>query len=105
MGLIVAGQDGVPTGRFAQETTIPFAPKPSEASRTSVLNDPSEARTIEILCETTCRIQNPDIPRAGRVEAHGRTAGRGRSGLDVDRTIRPGDKRPSYPTRHRKHVA
>ena len=52
----------------------------------------------------TCRIQNPDIPRAGRVEAHGRAAGRGWAGLDADRTVRLGDKRLSYPPRHQRHV-
>ena len=32
----------------------------------------------------TCRVQNADIPRAGRVEAHGRMARRGRAGLDAN---------------------
>ena len=35
----------------------------------------------------TCRVQNPDIPRAGRVGAHGGVAGRGRAGLDANRTV------------------
>ena len=38
-----------------------------------------------ILCRirTTCRVQNPDIPRAGRDRAaHGETAGRGGVGQD-----------------------
>ena len=58
----------------------------SRASRTTVLNDFSEARTTETICKPICRIQNPDIPRAGRDgAAHcgwrdgagmGRTAGR-----------------------------
>ena len=29
----------------------------------------------------TCRIQKPDMPRAGRIGAHGGVAGRGRAGL------------------------
>ena len=46
----------------------------------------------------TCRIQNPDIPRAARVgAAHGGAAGRSRAGRDADGTVRPGDNRPSYP--------
>ena len=46
-----------------------------------------------------------NIPRAGRVGAHGGAAGRRRSGLGADRTVRPGDKRPSHPPRHREHIA
>ena len=38
--------------------------------------------------EGTCRIQNPDIPRAGRVGVPGETAGRGRPGLDANRIVR-----------------
>ena len=38
----------------------------------------------------TCRIQNPDIPRLGRVGAHGRAAGWDPAGWDADRTVRPG---------------
>ena len=37
-----------------------------------------------------CRVQNPDIPRAG-VGAHGGAAGRGRAGLDANRNVRPGN--------------
>ena len=44
-----AGQDGTPTDRFAQETTVPRTPK---ASNTPVLNVSSEARTKEILCKS-----------------------------------------------------
>ena len=33
-----AGQDGTQTGRFAQETTFPLAPKTTRAWRTTVLN-------------------------------------------------------------------
>ena len=56
-------------------------------------------------CAFTCRIQNPDIARAGRVGARGGVAGRGRAGLDANRTVRLGDKPPSYPPKHRRHVA
>ena len=52
-----------------------------------------------------CLVQSPDIPRAIRVGAHGGAAGRRRAGLNDDRTVRPGDKRPSYPPRHRRNVA
>ena len=51
----------------------------------------------------TCRFQTPDIPRSGRVGAHGGAAGRGWAERDADRTVRPGDKRPWYPPRHRIH--
>ena len=54
---------------------------------------------------TTCRVQNPNIPRAGRDGAHGGATGRGRSGLDADRTVRPGNKLPSFPPRRREHIA
>ena len=37
----------------------------------------------------TCRVQYPNIPRAGRIGAHGGATGRGRSGLDADRTRMP----------------
>ena len=57
-------------------------------------------------CPTgTCRIQNPDIPRAGRVEAHRGVAGRSRAGLDANKTVRPRDKPTSYLPKHRRHVA
>ena len=35
----------------------------------------------------TCRVQNPNIPPAGRVGARGGAAGRDRAGLDADRTV------------------
>ena len=41
----------------------------------------------------TCRIQNPDIPRAGRVGAPGGAAGRGQARLNANRIIRPGKKK------------
>ena len=53
----------------------------------------------------TCRTQNPDIPQAGRVGAPGGAAGRGRARLGANRTIRPGNKGPPYPPRHRRNVA
>ena len=52
-----------------------------------------------------CRIQNPDIPRAGRVSAHGGAAGRGRAGLGANRIVRPEDKRPANLPRHRRKYA
>ena len=53
----------------------------------------------------TCRIQNPDIPRAGRVGAPGGAAGRGQARLGANRTIRPGNKSPPIFPRDRRHVA
>ena len=38
----------------------------------------------------TCLVQNPDIPQAGRVGAHGRLAGRGRAGLHANKAVRLG---------------
>ena len=46
-----AGQDGTPTGRSAQETTVSLALQASRASKTTVLNDPWEARANEVLCK------------------------------------------------------
>ena len=59
---------------------------------------------LYIILHNTCRIQNPSISRAGRFGAHGEAAGRGRAGLDAHRTG-PGDMRPSYSPRHRRHVS
>ena len=53
----------------------------------------------------TCRTQNPDIPRAGRVGEPGGAARRGRARLGANRSIRPGNKGPSYFPKHRRHVA
>ena len=53
----------------------------------------------------TGRVQNPDIPRAGRVRAHGGAAGQGRAGMDANRIVRPGDKLPSHPPKRRRNVA
>ena len=58
-----------------------------------------------IIYNTICRIQNPDIPRAGRVGAPGGAAGRGRARLRANRIIRPGNKSPPSPPRHRRNVA
>ena len=75
-------------------------------NRTSLVHDSGELfRRYVFDALKTCRIQNPDIPRAGRVGAHGEVAGRGRAGLDANRTVRLGDKPPSYPPEHRRHVA
>ena len=52
-----------------------------------------------------CRVQNPDIPRAGRLAAHGGVAGRGRAGLGANRIVRLGHEPPSYRPKHRRHVA
>ena len=49
--------------------------------------------------------ENPDISWAGRVWAHGRAAGQGRAEWDANGTVCPGDNRPSYPRRNRRHVA
>ena len=48
----------------------------------------------------TCRVQNPDIPRAGR----GRAA-HGRAGRDVDGSARPGDICPSCPPGYRRQLS
>ena len=55
--------------------------------------------------KSTCRIQNPDIPRAGRVGAPGGAAGRGRAKLGANKIIRPGNKSPPHTPRHRRNVA
>ena len=44
------------------------------------------------ICVNTCRVQNPDIPRADRVGAHGGAAERARAGLGANRTVRPENK-------------
>ena len=46
--------------------------------------------------ESTCRVQNTDIPWAGRVGAHGGVAGRGRAGLSANRTVRLGNNPSSH---------
>ena len=55
----------------------------------AVLEVSSEARTNEVLCKLSCRIQSQHIPRACRVgAAHGGAAGRGGSGQDGTPTDR-----------------
>ena len=48
----------------------------------------------------TCRVQNPDIPRAGRGGA-----AHGRAGRDVDGSVRRGDIRPSCPPEYRRRLS
>ena len=69
----------------------------SKASKTRLVNDSPEARTY--------RVVHANISRANRDGAHGGATGRDRSGLDADRTVRPGNKLSSYPPRHREHIA
>ena len=67
--------------------------------------DVSELGTSKGFIETTCRIQNPNIPWAGRFGAPGGTARRGRAGLGAHRTVRQGITSPAYPPRDRRNVA
>ena len=53
----------------------------------------------------TCRVQNLHLSRPYRVRAHSRVPVRGRSGLDADKTVDPGNKRSSYSARHGGHNA
>ena len=55
--------------------------------------------------QSTCQVQKPDIPRAGRIRAHGGVAGRGWAGLNANRTVRLGDNPFLYHPKHRRHVA
>ena len=57
MGRGGAGQDGTPTSRFDQETTVPLTLKGIESN---CLNVSSEARTNEILCKPKGE-QNPRL--------------------------------------------
>ena len=50
------GLDGTPAGRFAQGTTVAFAPR---APKTNVLDDSSEARSKEIRCKANGATQRP----------------------------------------------
>ena len=58
----------------------------------------------------TCRVQNPNLPRAGRGgAAHGGAAGRGgvgriRAELNADGSVRPGDNRPVCLLGHRRQL-
>ena len=60
---------------------------------------------INIPVLKTCLVQNPDIPQAGHVGAHGGVAGRGRAGLCANRTVRLGTNPFSFSPKHRRHVA
>ena len=60
---------------------------------------------VTFLAVNTCLVQNPDIPQAGRVGAHGGAAGRSRAGLYANRTVRLGDNPFSNPPKHGRHVA
>ena len=54
----------------------------------------------------TCRIQNPDIPRAGRGgAAHGGAAGRCGVGRDADGSVRPEDNRSFCPPGNRRQLS
>ena len=99
-----AGQDGTPTGLFAQDTTVPRTLY--RASKTRILNVFPEARTSEVLCKPTCRIQNPDTPRAGRVgrRTAGRLGGAGPAGWDADRFVRAGHNCLSCLPGHRRQL-
>ena len=77
----VGRRSGAGPGRTGRRRVVspkkqppPLPPKVSRASKTTVLINSPEAWAIEIAC--ICRIQNPDIPRAGRVwAAHGGAEG------------------------------
>ena len=45
----------------------------------NVEDKPAGGLFVSKITKSTCRIQNPDIQRAGRVGAHGGAAGRGRA--------------------------
>ena len=98
----------------------PVLPSPAPPRRPAVRRpDPTGPKCVRVLdstgaltqfthhlpVESTCRVQNPDIPQAGRVGVHGGVAGRGRAGLGANRTVRLGDKLLSYQPKHRRHVA
>ena len=55
--------------------------------------------------EVTCLVQNPEIPQAGLVWAHGRTAGWGRAGRYANRIVHLLDNLFFSPPKHRKNVA
>ena len=80
-----AGQDRMPTSRFSQDTTTPFAHKASMASKTIVLNIFSEARTKEILCKPNLSSLKPGHTTGGSGRGGARRdggAGRGGAGQD-----------------------
>ena len=102
-GRVVSGPDrpnGVPS--------YPDPPRPAAppcAAPTRPARGVSGFWIRQVIYYVTCRVQNPDIPRAGRVGAHSGVAGRGRAALDTNRTIRLKNKPHSYPPKHRRHVA
>ena len=55
---------------------------------------------ISLMKYSTCRIQNSDIPRAGRIEAHGGVAGQGRAELFANRTVRLENNPSSHFPKH-----
>ena len=46
--------------------------------------------------ESTCRVQNPDIPRAGLVGAHGGEAGQDQARMFANRIVRLGNNPSSH---------
>ena len=74
-----------------------------KASRKRRFNVSPEVRANKILC--TCRIQNADLPRSGRVEALGGAAGRDRARIGADRTISSGKQSLPFLLRLRRTVA
>ena len=59
--------------------------------------------TTEHICYSTCRIQNPDISRAGRVGAPGGAARRGGARLGANGTIRIRNKSLPYAKKTKKY--
>ena len=55
-----------------------------------------EPASVSVGVTFTCRVQNPDIPRACRVEMHGGVAGRSRAGLFANRSVRLGNNPSSH---------
>ena len=50
----------------------------------------------------TCRVQNPDIPRAGCIWVHGWVAGQGRAGLFCNGIVRPEKNQSWHSPKHGK---
>ena len=98
----VAGRSraGMFANRIVRLRTYPSSLSP-RASKSRCWNVFPEAQTSEILCKPSCRIQNPDILRAGRVGAPSGAAGRGRAMFSANRTIRSGNKGSLCPSKHR----
>ena len=64
-----------------------------------------EEISLPPIFKSTCRIKKVDISRAGRVEAPGGAARRGRARLGANRTIRPGKKVYRIFINNRRNVA